>query len=138
MRGQHHSFSTHEQMFWESVKVSTYAYACKWLCFPIRYIYFAPTGSDFISHFCASSSRQGLGCHTCDIRYMIHFVLAQPVYTLYTSYVITYERKYHTTCSLGILENMHFRHVFNEIITHAPVHINDFRGVRSRYVKCTG
>ena len=24
------------------------------------------------------------------------------------------------------------------IITHAPVHINDFRGVRARYVKCTG
>ena len=25
-----------------------------------------------------------------------------------------------------------------EIITHAPVHINDFRGVRARYVKRTG
>ena len=24
------------------------------------------------------------------------------------------------------------------IITHAPVHINDFRGVRARYVKRTG
>ena len=24
------------------------------------------------------------------------------------------------------------------IITHAPVHINDFRGVRARYVKHTG
>ena len=23
-------------------------------------------------------------------------------------------------------------------ITHAPVHVNAFRGVRARYVKCTG
>ena len=28
--------------------------------------------------------------------------------------------------------------VFTPIITHAPVHINDFRGVRARYVKRTG
>ena len=27
---------------------------------------------------------------------------------------------------------------FNDFITHAPVHINDFRGVRARYVKRTG
>ena len=27
---------------------------------------------------------------------------------------------------------------FISIITHVPVHINDFRGVRARYVKCTG
>ena len=28
--------------------------------------------------------------------------------------------------------------MFHNIITHAPVHINDFRGVRARYVKRTG
>ena len=27
---------------------------------------------------------------------------------------------------------------FSLVITHAPVHINDFRGVRARYVKRTG
>ena len=28
--------------------------------------------------------------------------------------------------------------MFTRFITHAPVHINDFRGVRARYVKRTG
>ena len=28
--------------------------------------------------------------------------------------------------------------VVSDIITHAPVHINDLRGVRARYVKRTG
>ena len=30
------------------------------------------------------------------------------------------------------------RRWYGTVITHAPVHINDFRGVRARYVKHTG
>ena len=32
----------------------------------------------------------------------------------------------------------HCGHTMPDSITHAPVHINDFRGVLARYVKCTG
>ena len=39
-------------------------------------------------------------------------------------------------CSENIFEFVRCQAII--FITHAPVHINDFRGVRARYVKRTG
>ena len=41
-------------------------------------------------------------------------------------------------CDIAQDKKIEFGHSFPMIITHAPVHINDFRGVRARYVKRTG
>ena len=40
--------------------------------------------------------------------------------------------------NIGYVTSIFMFRLFNRIITHAPVHINDFRGVRARYVKRTG
>ena len=42
------------------------------------------------------------------------------------------------TCADAEHTSVEIEHMCTNFITHAPVHINDFRGVRARYVKRTG
>ena len=47
-------------------------------------------------------------------------------------------RAFSDTTLVCFIVNEHTTKCSHYIITHAPVHINDFRGVRARYVKRTG